>query len=173
MRMRQIENVGTVRRAPARLARIGKERDRRLRTDQNQLFDIGQRLDHLFGEIGDALDHDPARAALETRREGVAHDACAGSGSDATGSDQALFLQSRAAHKDRRLPAVLQRLRGGVDSRGGDSRRRGQGQLRCRMLGFEPCGVGRQDQCRDLAGRLHCGMDRTRAICGDGLRAGR
>ncbi len=85
MRMREIKHLATFRRAIARLLRIGEEGDRRLGADQHQLFDIGEEIDDLLGEIGNAFDGDAARAALQARREGIAHQPRAAGGGDAAG----------------------------------------------------------------------------------------
>ncbi len=94
--MGEMQDRRAVGRAPARLAGVGEERDGWRRADEHQLLERRQRLDQLFREVRQPLDHDPPGATLEARRERVAEQPGAGRRSDASRSDQTLAAQRRA-----------------------------------------------------------------------------
>src|SRR5690606_7164431 len=123
MAMGEIENFGAFRRAPARLARIGKEGDRWLCADKDELFDILQRIDDLLSEIRDAFDDDASSATLNAGRESVTHDARAGLCGNAARRGKATLLQPCPANEDRCALSAFERLCNAVHRSGGNRRR--------------------------------------------------
>ncbi len=172
MRLGEIEDFASLRRAPARLAGIGEERHRRLRTNQNQLLKAAKEFHDLFGEIGNTLHTHAPGAALQPRGEGIAQQTATAFRRNAPGGMKPRRFQGRAADQDRGFPSRLQR--GGdtahrsIGHRGGGwHRQRGR-----RPFRLQPGGIGRQDERCDLARRLQRGAHGPRAIGRNGFGRG-
>jgi hypothetical protein len=85
----------------ARLVRIGEERDRRLRADENQGPGPLQKLNRRCGAVGQALDHDAACSSFDPWREGIADEACAGRRRNPARRSEAASAQAFAAQQQR------------------------------------------------------------------------
>ena len=110
MFVRKLGKAATLRRAPALLARIREERNRRLRADQDHLLDARQRLDDLLGEVGQALDVYAAGTQFAVRCERVRQQSGPGLRCDPAGGLEARAAQRSTAQQDHGLPAIAQQL---------------------------------------------------------------
>src|ERR1700693_3744463 len=104
-------NRTILRRDDAGPRRMGKERNRRGRFDEDQLPELAKLLDGLRNDIGDALDDWPARATLDARERERHEEWGTGRGGDAPRRDERRALRCAIAEKDCRRQSIAQQRR--------------------------------------------------------------
>ena len=144
------------------MAWIGKERDRRVGADQDQLLYILKHLERLGEGIRDALDRHPACAALNPRVRLLGQEADAGGFRDPPDRLKCRRAQGDAGQHQHRFAARTDGVGRCADvALRHPVARRWCGDRAQRRGAFVPCCIGRKDQGGD--------PPRRRARLGDGL----
>lgn len=94
-------HLGALRYQVARLAGVGEERHRGAGARHDQVLDAVQLADGLLGEVAQTLDGGQARAALQSRGEGLRQRAQAGGVRDPAGREEPGLAAGRAADQQR------------------------------------------------------------------------
>ena len=138
--------LGIGRRQQARLVRVGEERDRHFRADEDDVLQPGQDLYRLVDDIGHPFDKHPAAAALGARVRALGDQSRPGLGGDPAGEVEPRRAQGAPGHQDEARLARAQRPRGLGDRLLRHRLDWGRRWYLGRARPLVPGGVGRQDR---------------------------